>query len=70
MSASRPPGIRLHLGYYRAGDSPRSTGEIRARLPGVSPDVEPTADHAAAAITGDHESLSALRSRVEIRREG
>jgi hypothetical protein len=39
MSHSRPPGIRLHLGYFRAGDAHRPTGEIRARLP----DDEPSA---------------------------
>lgn len=34
MSPSRPPGIRLHLGFYHAGDPDSSTGRIRARLPG------------------------------------
>jgi len=33
MSHSRPPGIRLHLGYFRAGDAHWPTGEIRAQLP-------------------------------------
>jgi hypothetical protein len=37
MPHSRPPGIRLHLGYFRAGDAHRPAGEIRARLPEDEP---------------------------------
>jgi hypothetical protein len=55
-------GIRLHLGYFRAGDEQRPGGEMRARLDGIEPPTGFEPRHAAEPEIG----RSALRSRIEI----
>ena len=65
MRPQHYPGIRLHLGYFRAGDDEQPSGEMRARLEGA----EPWSAENAPAGFGDCTVEVSRHSRVDIHTE-